>query len=129
MLLFTGLLQSIKVGSNKTLKDEETSSLFGSTVQYSYTDFSSVDHRIKLHIILNVFEHENEELVLLLRVYISFNIIYTEFLTVIELMIFSLIYSHAQAEILMNTMQETFPGCLVLSTSKVYVLRIDGPEG
>ncbi|XP_020279249.1 serine/threonine-protein kinase 11-interacting protein isoform X2 [Pseudomyrmex gracilis] len=95
-----GLLQSIKVGSNKMLKDEETSSLFGTSVQYSYTDFSSVDHRIKLHIILNVFEYENEELVLLLR-----------------------------AEILMNSTQETFPGCLVLSTSKVYVLRIDGPEG
>ncbi|XP_071648462.1 serine/threonine-protein kinase 11-interacting protein isoform X2 [Temnothorax longispinosus] len=94
-----GLLQSIKVGS-KTLKGEEASNFFGSTVQYSYTDFSSVDHRIKLHIILHVFEHENEELVLLLK-----------------------------AEILMHSMQETFPGCLVLSTSKVYVLRIDGPEG
>ncbi|XP_071565929.1 serine/threonine-protein kinase 11-interacting protein isoform X1 [Temnothorax nylanderi] len=94
-----GLLQSIKVGS-KTLKGEEASNFFGSTVQYSYTDFSSVDHRIKLHIILNVFEHENEELVLLLK-----------------------------AEILMHSMQETFSGCLVLSTSKVYILRIDGPEG
>ncbi|XP_077279584.1 serine/threonine-protein kinase 11-interacting protein isoform X2 [Temnothorax americanus] len=94
-----GLLQSIKVGS-KTLKGEEASNFFGSTVQYSYTDFSSVDHRIKLHIILHVFEHENEELVLLLK-----------------------------AEILMPSMQETFSGCLVLSTSKVYVLRIAGPEG
>ncbi|XP_011874487.1 PREDICTED: serine/threonine-protein kinase 11-interacting protein isoform X2 [Vollenhovia emeryi] len=94
-----GLLQSIKIGS-KTLKGEEASNFFGSNVQYSYTDFSSVDHRIKLHIILNVFEHENEELVLLLK-----------------------------ADILMHSMQETFSGCLVLSTSKVYVLRIDGPEG
>lgn len=63
-----GLLQSIKIGSNKMLKGEEASSFFGSSVQYSYTDFSSIDHRIKLHIILNVFEYENEELVLLLRV-------------------------------------------------------------
>ncbi|XP_039312896.1 serine/threonine-protein kinase 11-interacting protein isoform X2 [Solenopsis invicta] len=93
------LLQSIKIGS-KTLKGEEASNFFGSNVQYSYSDFSSIDHRIKLHIILNVFEHENEELVLLLK-----------------------------AEILMHSMQETFSGCLVLSTSKVYVLRIDGPEG
>ncbi|KAL0117693.1 hypothetical protein PUN28_008833 [Cardiocondyla obscurior] len=94
-----GLLQSIKIGG-KTLKGEETSNFFGGNVQYSYTDFSSIDHRIKLHIILNVFEHENEELVFLLK-----------------------------AEILMPSMQETFPGCLVLSTSKLYVLRIDGPEG
>ncbi|KAL6262037.1 hypothetical protein P5V15_007129 [Pogonomyrmex californicus] len=95
-----GLLQSIKISSNRDLKNEEASNFFGSNVQYSYTNFSSIDHRIKLHIILNIFEHENEELVLLLK-----------------------------AEILMHSMQETFPGCLVLSTSKVYVLRIDGPEG
>ncbi|EGI70964.1 PREDICTED: serine/threonine-protein kinase 11-interacting protein isoform X1 [Acromyrmex echinatior] len=94
-----GLLQSIKIGS-KTLKGEEASNFFSSNVQYSYTDFSSIDHRIKLHIILNVFEHENEELVFLLK-----------------------------ADILMHSMQETFSGCLVLSTSKVYVLRIDGSEG
>lgn len=64
---FSGLLQSIKI-SGKTLKGEEASNFFGNNVQYSYTDFSSVDHRLKLHIILNVFEHENEELVLLLKV-------------------------------------------------------------
>lgn len=64
---FSGLLQSIKI-SGKTLKSEEASNFFGSNVQYSYTDFSSIDHRLKLHIILNVFEHENEELVFLLKV-------------------------------------------------------------
>lgn len=65
-----GLLQSIKIGSNKPLelKTEQASHLMGSNIQYSYTDFSSIDHRIKLHIILNIFEHENEELILLLRV-------------------------------------------------------------
>lgn len=47
---------------------EETSHLINSNIQYSYTDFNSIDHRIKLHIILNIFEHENEELILLLRV-------------------------------------------------------------
>lgn len=97
-----GLLQSIKIGSNKPLelKTEQASHLMGSNIQYSYTDFSSIDHRIKLHIVLNIFEHENEELILLLR-----------------------------AEILMQNMKDTFPGCLILSTSKVYVLKIVGPEG
>ncbi|XP_076681070.1 serine/threonine-protein kinase 11-interacting protein isoform X3 [Andrena cerasifolii] len=97
-----GLLQSIKLGSNKplVLKEEEEPNLLGSNIQYSYTDFSSIDHRIKLHIILNVFEQENEELVLLLR-----------------------------ADFLMPNANSTFPGCLVLSTSKVYVLKIDGLEG
>ncbi|XP_043786378.1 serine/threonine-protein kinase 11-interacting protein isoform X1 [Apis laboriosa] len=96
-----GLLQSIKIGNNKPLMlKEETSHLMSSNIQYSYTDFNSIDHRIKLHIILNIFEHENEELILLLR-----------------------------AEILMQNTKETFPGCLVLSTFKVYVLKIVGIEG
>lgn len=96
-----GLLQSIKIGNNKPLMlKEETSHLISSNIQYSYTDFNSIDHRIKLHIILNIFEHENEELILLLR-----------------------------AEILMQNTKETFPGCLVLSTFKVYVLKIVGVEG
>ncbi|XP_025267843.1 serine/threonine-protein kinase 11-interacting protein isoform X2 [Camponotus floridanus] len=94
------LLQSIKIGGNKILRGEEASSFFGSDVQYSYTNFNSIDHRIKLHIILNILEHENEEVVFLLK-----------------------------AQILMPSMQEIFSGCLVLSTSKVYILRIDGPEG
>lgn len=72
-VLFSGLLQSIKINSNKTLKGQEASNFFSSNVQYSYTDFSAIDHRIKLHIVLNVFDHENEELVFLLRV---FNLIY-----------------------------------------------------
>ncbi|XP_076644442.1 uncharacterized protein LOC143354324 isoform X2 [Halictus rubicundus] len=100
--LLGGLLQSIKIDSNKSLmiKAEETSHFLGNNIQYSYTDFSSVDHRIKLHIILNIFEHENEELILLLR-----------------------------ADILMRNMKDPFPGCFVLSTLKVYVLQIDGLEG
>lgn len=96
------LLQSIKIGSNKSLliKTEEESSSLNSNVQYSYTDFTSVDHRVKLHIILNVFEYESEELAFLLR-----------------------------ADILMHSLKEVFPGCLVLSTSKIYILKINGPEG
>lgn len=69
-MLLLELLQTMKIGSTKTTptKSEESSEFMGSDVHYSYTDFNSVDHRIKLHIILNVFEQEKEELVLLLRV-------------------------------------------------------------
>ncbi|XP_014213511.1 serine/threonine-protein kinase 11-interacting protein [Copidosoma floridanum] len=96
------LLQSMKIGTVKdaTSKSEESSEFISSSIQYSYTDFSNVDHRIKLHIILNVFEHENEDLVLLLR-----------------------------ADILTRISMNTFPGCLVMSTAKVYILKITGPEG
>ncbi|XP_076173870.1 uncharacterized protein LOC143149906 isoform X2 [Ptiloglossa arizonensis] len=97
-----GLLQSIKIVGNKPLisEAEEASNFLSSNIQYSYTDFSNVDHRIKLHIILNILEHKNEELVFLLK-----------------------------ADILMHNAKDTFPGCLVLSTSKVYILKIDGLEG
>ncbi|XP_024935876.1 serine/threonine-protein kinase 11-interacting protein isoform X2 [Cephus cinctus] len=65
-----GLLQSMKIGTNKCSppKEEEEPEFLRNGVQYSYTDFSSVDHRVKLHIILNVFEHEYEDIVLVLRV-------------------------------------------------------------
>ncbi|XP_015116002.1 serine/threonine-protein kinase 11-interacting protein isoform X2 [Diachasma alloeum] len=98
-----GLLQSMKIGTNRgsPLKSDDGPD-FSSTsdIQYSYTDFKSLDHRIKLHLILNVFEQENEELVLLLR-----------------------------SDILIRTQVRPFPGCLVLTTSKIYILRITGPEG
>ncbi|XP_011301972.1 serine/threonine-protein kinase 11-interacting protein isoform X2 [Fopius arisanus] len=98
-----GLLQSMRIGTNKdsTMKSDEGPDLSASSdIQYSYTDFRSLDHRIKLHLILNVFEQENEELVLFLR-----------------------------CDMLMKSQVRPFPGCLVLSTSKIYVLRITGPEG
>ncbi|XP_012253946.2 serine/threonine-protein kinase 11-interacting protein isoform X2 [Athalia rosae] len=97
-----GLLETLKIGTSKLSSPIlETDPVFsGSAIQYSYTDYRSVDHRVKLHIILNIFEHEKEDLVLLLR-----------------------------AEILAKDSAETFPGCLILSTSKVYILRITGSEG
>ncbi|XP_046739064.1 serine/threonine-protein kinase 11-interacting protein isoform X2 [Diprion similis] len=97
-----GLLSSMKIGPSKLSSPmSETDSAFvGSSIQYSYTDYSSIDHRVKLHIILHVFEHPKEDLVLLLK-----------------------------ADILTKDMARTIPGCLILSTSKVYLLKIIGPEG
>ncbi|XP_044002674.1 serine/threonine-protein kinase 11-interacting protein isoform X2 [Aphidius gifuensis] len=97
-----GLLESMKIGTTKgsPIKLDNSTELFISDIEYSYTDFCSVDHRIKLHLILNVFEQENEELVLFLR-----------------------------SEILMQNQTRTFPGCIVLSTLKMYVLKIIGQEG
>ncbi|XP_063981535.1 serine/threonine-protein kinase 11-interacting protein isoform X2 [Diachasmimorpha longicaudata] len=98
-----GLLQSMKIGTNRgsPLKlDDGPEFSSTSNIQYSYTDFKSLDHRIKLHLILNVFEQENEELILLLR-----------------------------SDILIRTQMRPFPGCMVLTTSKIYILRITGPEG
>ncbi|KAL7305323.1 hypothetical protein TKK_0002453 [Trichogramma kaykai] len=96
------LLQSMKIGTTKDImsRSEETSEFMGNNIQYSYTNFSDIDHRIKLHIILNVFEHENEDIAFLLR-----------------------------ADILTHSSNESFPGCLVMSTAKVYILRITGKEG
>lgn len=59
----------MKIGPSKSSPMSETDAAFvGSVIQYCYTDFSSIDHRVKLHIGLNIIEHEKEELVLLLRV-------------------------------------------------------------
>ncbi|XP_057325391.1 LOW QUALITY PROTEIN: serine/threonine-protein kinase 11-interacting protein [Microplitis mediator] len=95
-----GLLSSMKIGAkNSALKADEPEYL-STDIQYSFTNFTSVDHRIKLHLILNIFELENEELVLFLR-----------------------------SEILLPNQIKPFAGCLVLSTSKIYILKITGIEG
>jgi len=63
------LLQS--VGSKLPSKSSEKvleSALRNDRVKYSYTDFSVVDHRVKLYLYLHVFQHKQEELLFLLRV-------------------------------------------------------------
>jgi len=69
------LLQSVgsKLPSKSSEKVLESSSnsetaLRNDRVKYSYTDFSVVDHRVKLYLYLHVFQHEQEELLFLLRV-------------------------------------------------------------
>jgi hypothetical protein len=70
-----GLLQNVgsKLPSKSPEKVTESSSnreiaIGNDRVKYSYTDFSVVDHRVKLHLYLHVFQQEQEELLLLLRV-------------------------------------------------------------
>ncbi|XP_043287960.1 serine/threonine-protein kinase 11-interacting protein isoform X2 [Venturia canescens] len=96
-----GLLQSMKIVTPKSTptKPEEATDFLETDIEYSYDDFGSVDHRIKLHLVLNVFEQENEKFRMLLR-----------------------------AQMIMQDSTEPFQGCLVLSNCKVYVLKIIGPE-
>jgi hypothetical protein len=70
-----GLLQSVgsKLSSRTSEKVLESSdnreTVTGNDkVKYSYTDFSVVDHRVKLHLYLHVFQQEKEDLLFLLRV-------------------------------------------------------------
>lgn len=60
--LLEGLLQSV---SSKMLPKLTTE--VDKSVEYSYSDFSQVDHRIKLFLFQCVYRHDDEELVLLLR--------------------------------------------------------------
>lgn len=71
----------MKIGPSKDSmsKSEDSPEFIGSNIQYSYSEFNNVDHRIKLHIILNVFEHENEELAFLLRVNRKIQTFYNRF--------------------------------------------------
>nr|CAD7463999.1 unnamed protein product [Timema tahoe] len=69
-------------------------------IYYSYKDFAAVDHRVKLHLYLHIFEDDQEELILLLR-----------------------------AQIVSQNIKTPFFGCIVMSTTKVYILRVTGKEG
>jgi hypothetical protein len=70
-----GLLQSVgsKLSSRPSEKilesyDNRQTVIGSDRVKYSYTDFSVVDHRVKLHLYLHVFQQEQEDLLFLLRV-------------------------------------------------------------
>ncbi|XP_067012094.2 serine/threonine-protein kinase 11-interacting protein isoform X2 [Anabrus simplex] len=100
--MFEGLLQSVSsklMGPATAPAPANATAEVPTTVTYSYTDFSRVDHRIKLFLHQHVLVGEREELVLLLRA--------------------SVLYPSASP----------FPGCLVLSSLKVYVLKVAGSEG
>ena len=72
---FTGLLQNVgsKLAPKSSDKVQESqnskeSDIKSNKVNYSYTDFSLVDHRVKLYLYLHIFQQEGEELVFLIRV-------------------------------------------------------------
>lgn len=67
-------------------------------VCYNYTNFSEVDHRIKLFLYEKLFENDDEELILLLR-----------------------------ADV-MDKNNVFYPGCLVISTHSCFLLKITGEE-
>ncbi|KAL0271049.1 UNVERIFIED_CONTAM: hypothetical protein PYX00_008281 [Menopon gallinae] len=68
-------------------------------IQYSYTDFTKIDHRIKLLLYSQIFEDNNEEY--------SFIIRCTVFLT---------------------NSSTSFESCVVFSNKKLYILKVIGPE-
>nr|CAD7267459.1 unnamed protein product [Timema shepardi] len=96
--MLEGLKQSV---STKLLSDSlRPASPSAQDIYYSYKDFAAVDHRIKLHLYLHIFEDDQEELILLLR-----------------------------AQIVSQNIKTPFFGCIVMSTTKIYILRVTGKEG
>ncbi|PNF20932.1 hypothetical protein B7P43_G10561 [Cryptotermes secundus] len=105
--MLEGLLQSVgsklpsKSSENVIESSDSRGAVIGNDgVKYSYSDFSIVDHRVKLHLYLHVFQQEQEELLFLLR-----------------------------AHIVPLSATLSYPGCLVMSSRKVYILQITGEEG
>ncbi|KAG8244992.1 protein kinase binding [Homalodisca vitripennis] len=94
--LLEGLIQSVT--AKLTPRNSPSVDSTFAKVQYSYTDFSKVDHRIKLHLCQNTFKDDNEEL----SFFVRGNIVVRP--------------------------RESFPGCLVVSTHAIYILQIVGPE-
>nr|CAD7411664.1 unnamed protein product [Timema cristinae] len=99
---YSSMLEGLKQNvSTKLLSDSlRPPSPGAQDIYYSYKDFAAVDHRIKLHLYLHIFEDDQEELILLLR-----------------------------AQIVSQNIKTPFFGCIVMSTTKVYILRVTGKEG
>lgn len=89
---------------SKTIKDsaEEACDKF----KFSYTDFSNVDHRLKLFLYQNIFEDDGEHLKWLVKAKI-FNDNQTG--------------QNSDSTVIIN-------GIFVMSTTKFYVLQIVGKE-
>uniref|UniRef100_A0A1B6DEH5 Serine/threonine-protein kinase 11-interacting protein n=2 Tax=Clastoptera arizonana TaxID=38151 RepID=A0A1B6DEH5_9HEMI len=89
--LLDGLLKSV---SSKFSKGGSLCTNNHSPVEFSYKNFTQVDHRIKLHLFQQVFQYDNEDVLFLLKGHIIFN------------------------------SGEDFEGCIVLSTHSLYILKI-----
>ncbi|KAJ9593403.1 hypothetical protein L9F63_015029, partial [Diploptera punctata] len=105
-ILLEGLMQDVgsKLSSKPSDKGSESfnnkKESDSNKVNYSYTDFTIVDHRVKLFLYLHIFQEEGEEFSYLIR-----------------------------AHLMDSTSGLSFPGLLVASTINLYLLKITGEEG
>lgn len=102
--VYDNLLQTMssKISASESLekKNQKKIAVPGNIIQYNYVDFSSVDHRLKLHLHLSILDaDEREVLQLLLR-----------------------------GEVLTGVPENRYPGILLISSQKLYILKITGPE-
>uniref|UniRef100_A0A1B6M5U1 Serine/threonine-protein kinase 11-interacting protein n=1 Tax=Graphocephala atropunctata TaxID=36148 RepID=A0A1B6M5U1_9HEMI len=98
---YTSLLEDLIQSVTAKLTPRNSPSVqssFPNKVQYFFTDFSQVDHRVKLYLFQNTFKDDNEELSFLVR------------------------------GTMVIQPRDIFPGCLVVSTHAVYLLQVVGPE-
>ncbi|XP_034249241.1 serine/threonine-protein kinase 11-interacting protein isoform X2 [Thrips palmi] len=98
------LLQTMssKISASESLerKTRKKNAVPDSIIQYNYVDFSAVDHRLKLHLHLSILDaDEREVLQLLLR-----------------------------GEVVTGVPENRYPGILLISSQKVYIMKITGPE-
>lgn len=102
--LLDNLLQTmsskISASENMEKKLRKKISVPDSTVQYNYTDFATVDHRLKLHLHLVILDADEREVI--------------QFLL--------------RGEVVMGTPENRYPGILLISSQKVYIMKITGPE-
>lgn len=92
--LLEGLLQSV----SSKMSPISTTAQVDRSVQYSYSDFGQVDHRIKLFLFQSMYQHDDEELVFLLRGHVT------------------------------NADSVHSAGCIVLSTHGFYILEVTSDE-
>lgn len=102
----TGLFQSTSLLMSKSVK--ESSETTCDKFKFSYTDFSSVDHRLKLFLYQNIFEDDGEHLKWLVK---------------------GKIFNDNNSQASQSTESSAIvSGIFVMSTTKFYVLQIVGNE-
>lgn len=118
---------SSKISASETLEKKlrVKNAVLDSFIQYNYVDFSAVDHRLKLHLHLSILDADEREVVqCLFRVCLS-HLFPATFCT--QKTPFNRILS-LQGEVFTFVQGNRYPGILLISSQKVYVMKITGPE-
>ncbi|XP_026278549.1 serine/threonine-protein kinase 11-interacting protein isoform X2 [Frankliniella occidentalis] len=102
--VYDNLLQTmsskISASENSEKRLRKKRAVSDNMIYYDYVDFSAVDHRLKLHLHLAILDADECEVIQLLL----------------------------RGEVLTSAPENRYPGILVISSQKVYIMKITGPE-
>ncbi|KAK3907885.1 Serine/threonine-protein kinase 11-interacting protein [Frankliniella fusca] len=98
--LLQTMSSKISASENSVKRLRKKKTVADNAIQYDYVDFSAVDHRLKLHLHLSILDADECEVIQMLL----------------------------RGEVLISAPENRYPGILIISSQRVYVMKITGSE-